>query len=530
MIRKNLKCAGLAVLICAAMLSSAGCASNTAGGDLEANAFLGYSLEGGNLVDVAGISGSGNDAADGEKLSGNAAEDTKTSGASSGEKQESVGDTASDQPDSSETTEETENGSSESAASEADASETDEEDTQAEKETQTEPVTDQTAETVDPLNGLTAVARVEKWVNVRVEPSTQSGIVGKIYNNCAATIIDEVDGEDGTWYYMSSGNVTGYVKAEYFVIGDEAEALKNEIGLTFARVIVENLRVRTTPDLTTDENIVTMYPMGTEVAVLSYDDEWALIETDAISTGYVHVSCIEMWTEFDVAITLEEEAQAEAERIAAEEAARAAEEAYRVLLEQQQAAAETTAPVETEPSTAGAPAATEPVPTQPPAETAPVPTTTPAPAETAPAEPPAPTETPAPTTAAPTVSEADVNTALRNAIVAFALQFNGCPYVHGGRSLSQGTDCSGFTNMIYQNFGYNLDWTPAGQANLGVRIDYHDVKPGDLLFYSNSQKYLGHVALYIGNGQIIHAANEQYGICIWDMNYREPLFAVSIIN
>jgi cell wall-associated NlpC family hydrolase len=144
------------------------------------------------------------------------------------------------------------------------------------------------------------------------------------------------------------------------------------------------------------------------------------------------------------------------------------------------------------------------------------------------AETPAPTE--APTETQTVVSESDVNAALRNAIVAFALQFNGCPYVHGGRSLSQGTDCSGFTNMIYQNFGYDLDWTPAGQAELGTRIDYHDVQPGDLLFYSNSQKYLGHVALYIGNGQIIHAANEQYGICIWDMNYREPLFAVRIIN
>jgi cell wall-associated NlpC family hydrolase len=254
-----------------------------------------------------------------------------------------------------------------------------------------------------------------------------------------------------------------------------------------------------------------------------------------------------MWTEFDVAITLEEEAQAEAEKAAAEEAAREAEEAYLALLAQQQAQAEAaTAPAESDlPAESVVTAETEP-PSETPAPTEAV-TETPAPTE-APSEAPAPvevpSETPAPTevvaetpapTEAPTetqtvVSESDVNAALRNAIVAFALQFNGCPYVHGGRSLSQGTDCSGFTNMIYQNFGYDLDWTPAGQAELGTRIDYHDVQPGDLLFYSNSQKYLGHVALYIGNGQIIHAANEQYGICIWDMNYREPLFAVRIIN
>lgn len=518
MMRKKMKRTGVAALICAGVLSAAGCAANTAGGDLEANAFQGYSLEGGNLINASNIQASGNNTADKDEHASNEQRQNESRGESSGEEQETAGKddgTVSDHEniqDNPPGTEPEDESSENETVSTAPVQEPG-------KEEGTSASTNQPAETADPLNGLTAVARVEKWVNVRLEPSTQSGIVGKIYNNCAATIIDEVDGENGTWYYMTSGNVTGYIKSEYFVIGEEAEALKSEIGLTFARVIVENLRVRETPDLTTDENIVTMYPMGTEVAVLSYDDEWALIETDAISTGYVHVSCIEMWTEFDTAITLEEEAQAEADRIAAEEAARAAEEAYLALLAQQQSQAETTAP---------APAKT-------PAPAQPAPPETSAPIETAPAETPAPTqpalpETPAPTPSAPPVSEADVNTALRNAIVAFALQYNGCPYVHGGRSLSQGTDCSGFTNMVYQNFGYNLDWTPAGQANLGVRIDYHDVKPGDLLFYSNSQKYLGHVALYIGNGQIIHAANEQYGICIWDMNYREPLFAVSIIN
>lgn len=511
MIRKRMRCTGLAALICAGMLSAAGCASNTAGGDLAADAFAGYSLEGGNLVDVAGISGSGNDEPEEHASSQSSADSAGASGTE--QKPDAVKADEEQTPDNPQ-------GEAYSSLEETDLEET--LTTDASHEEQITSEDEQPGETADPLNGITAVAQVEKWVNVRVEPNTESGIVGKIYNNCAATIIDEVDGEGGSWYYMTSGNVTGYVKAEYFIIGDEAEALKGEIGLTFARVIVENLRVRTTPDLTTDENIVTMYPMGTEVAVLSHDDEWALIETDAISTGYVHVSCIEMWTEFDVAITLEEEAQAEAERLQAEEDARAAEEAYRTLLAQQQAE---TSSAQTESAAPETPAETQPASTQAPAETQPVPAETTAPPETTTTAPPE--TTPAP---APSVSDTDVNTALRNAIVAFALQFNGCPYVHGGRSLSQGTDCSGFTNMIYQNFGYNLDWTPAGQANLGVRIDYHDAKPGDLLFYSNSQKYLGHVALYIGNGQIIHAANEQYGICIWDMNYREPLFAVSIIN
>ena len=63
-----------------------------------------------------------------------------------------------------------------------------------------------------------------------------------------------------------------------------------------------------------------------------------------------------------------------------------------------------------------------------------------------------------------------------------------------------------------------------------MRVDLNDLRPGDLLFYSNSYKYLGHVAMYIGNGQIVHAGTEATGICIWNAYYRNPLFANRIIN
>ena len=113
--------------------------------------------------------------------------------------------------------------------------------------------------------------------------------------------------------------------------------------------------------------------------------------------------------------------------------------------------------------------------------------------------------------------------------MAYALQFVGNPYVHGGRSLVTGTDCSGFTSLVYQNFGYYLSYTPAGQAEQGIRVPLNELLPGDLLFYSNSYKYLGHVALYIGNGQIVHAGTEATGIFVGSAYYRDPLFAVRII-
>ena len=80
-----------------------------------------------------------------------------------------------------------------------------------------------------------------------------------------------------------------------------------------------------------------------------------------------------------------------------------------------------------------------------------------------------------------------------------------------------------------ENFGYWLDYTPAGQSNQGVPVDLSALQPGDLLFYSNSQKYLGHVALYIGNGQIVHAGTVETGIIVGSAYYRDPLFARRII-
>lgn len=86
-------------------------------------------------------------------------------------------------------------------------------------------------------------------------------------------------------------------------------------------------------------------------------------------------------------------------------------------------------------------------------------------------------------------------------IANYALQFVGNPYVYGGTSLTNGTDCSGFTQSIYKHFGYSLNRTSSAQMSNGRAVSYSDARPGDLIFYS------GHVAMYIGNGQIVHASN-----------------------
>ena len=96
------------------------------------------------------------------------------------------------------------------------------------------------------------------------------------------------------------------------------------------------------------------------------------------------------------------------------------------------------------------------------------------------------------------------NSAVRTAIVAYAKQFLGNPYVYAGTSLTNGADCSGFTMRIFEHFGVTTGRTSRDQAANGKEISLDQIQPGDLLFYA-SGKTINHVALYIGNGQIVHA-------------------------
>ena len=97
-----------------------------------------------------------------------------------------------------------------------------------------------------------------------------------------------------------------------------------------------------------------------------------------------------------------------------------------------------------------------------------------------------------------------------SSVVDFATQFVGNPYVWGGTSLTGGADCSGFTQSVYANFGVSLPRTSYEQQNAGTEVSYADAQPGDLICYG------GHVAIYMGNGRIVHASNSVDGIKISD--------------
>jgi len=119
---------------------------------------------------------------------------------------------------------------------------------------------------------------------------------------------------------------------------------------------------------------------------------------------------------------------------------------------------------------------------------------------------------------------------VRVELVEYAKQFLGNPYVWGGTSLTKGADCSGFVLSVFKKFGVSLSHYSGAQANEGTRISAADLKPGDLVFYGNSRGTINHVAIYIGNGQVIHASSPRTGIKISKYNYRTPVKCVRILQ
>lgn len=129
-----------------------------------------------------------------------------------------------------------------------------------------------------------------------------------------------------------------------------------------------------------------------------------------------------------------------------------------------------------------------------------------------------------------TREKVDEEAALRAEVVEYALQFVGNPYVYGGINPNTGADCSGFTSYVMRNAaGVSLSRSSATQAGDGRPVPVEEMKPGDLLFYSNGIK-IDHVAIYAGNEQIVHASTERTGIKTSRWNYRMPVKVVSVLS
>lgn len=406
-----------------------------------------------------------------------------------------------------------------------------------------------------------AVSKVSGSVNIRTEANTTSSVTGKIYNDCAATILDTVEGEGGKWYKIQSGSVTGYIKSEYFVTGQKAETKAKEVGKTYGTVVdTTSLRLRESPDLTS--KTLTLLSEGAQYSVVGQEGDFLKVSVDTDLEGYVFKDYMKTSVEFNKAVSVEEEkAKEEDEAKRKEEADKAIKELEAAKKAESKAAqtkaetaaskketaaakAETTAvpKAETQKETAKETEAAIKVIAANPEKAEDVTVSAPTVKQETKAETKAETIVEAKTETKPEVpgikketssskstESSSVETASRTALIAYAQQFLGNPYVYGGTSLTKGADCSGFVMSVFSHFGISTGRSSRDQAARGKTIPVSEVKPGDLLFYA-SGSYINHVGIYVGNGKIIHSSTPATGICYAPSNYRTPCKAVTFFD
>lgn len=302
------------------------------------------------------------------------------------------------------------------------------------------------------------IAKVNDYVNVRSMPSEEGEILGKLYDKSVGEFISEKDG----WYEIESGSVTGYVKAEYCVTGDDAVELAKKVGTRIATVTTTTLKVREEPGL--DAVVLGLIPIDDQLLVTEELDGWVKVNIEE-GDGYISTDYVTLSTEF-----------VKAESKAEEEARLAKEAAERKAAQEAAAKAERERRAKSSSSSSGS------------------------------------QEAPAPVYVTGSGSE------LGQSVANYACQFVGNPYVYGGSSLTNGTDCSGFVMSVYKNFGVSLPHSSAADRSVGAAVNgLENAQPGDIVCYS------GHVGIYVGNGQIVHASTSKTGIIVSNANYRSVL-------
>lgn len=317
-------------------------------------------------------------------------------------------------------------------------------------------VTENDAQVVKSEYADIGIAKVNDCVYVRKEANADSDYVGKLYTNNAATIEETLDG----WYKIKSGNVEGYVSADYVVVGDE-EAITNASS-RIATIKTETLKVRT--EAKDDAKVITLVAEDEEYKVFKEEaDGWVGIKVND-EKGYVSADYVDVSTKYTYGETKEEEqnrieeeeAERERERMEAEEAAQASSSSSNSSSSSKKSSSSSSKKNYSKPS----------------------------------------------------------GSKTGQAVANYACQFVGNPYRYGGTSLTNGADCSGFVMSVYKAFGVSLPHSSSAMRSCGYGVSVNEMAPGDIVCYS------GHVGIYVGGGQIVNASTRKTGIKYSNVHYK----------
>ena len=322
-------------------------------------------------------------------------------------------------------------------------------------------------QTVLSLYDNLGVSNVSNYLNVRDNPDETKGkIIAKLPSNAGCDILDT---STAGWLKIRSGNITGYVKSEYILTGQQAKDKALQVAKLMAISNTDGVNVRTEPN--TNSSIYTQISNSERFLVADQQDGWVKIEIDDqdayLSSDYVDVKygleeAIKYTPVVEVADTSNSKSNTKNSTGKSNSSSKSSGKK----------------------SSANDGAAG---------------------------------------------SKSGSVSSKRAQIANYAVQFVGNRYVYGGTSLTNGTDCSGFTMSVMAKFGVSLPHNSGAQSGSGKSITSSQMRPGDLVFYSGSGG-INHVALYIGNGQVCHASNAKSGIKISTWNYRTPAKIVNVLG
>ena len=389
------------------------------------------------------------------------------------------------------------------------------------------------------------------YVNIRKKPDTDAEIVGKLYRGSAATIMKT----EGDWVYIKSGSVSGYIMKDYLAIGYSAEKLIDQFGTKYVTVTTDTLKVR--EKMNTDCTVLTLLAQDETYEVEKVEDQWVKITVDDDTSGYVSKDYVKVSVKFKKAVSIEEEREEQRRKEAAEAAERQQQRQVKAAANDDNDSSSSKSSSSGKSSSSSSSSKSS--------------NSSSSSSKSSSSK----SSSSHKSSSSGGGGNAGKSSGKSNSsggggrtgssssgassdggggsagssggsssgsgggsalgsgdgsvIAAYGLKFVGNPYRYGGTSLTNGTDCSGFTMSIFKKFGISLPRTSSEQSRTGKKISVSDARAGDLIFYG-SGGHVSHVALCIGGGRVVHASNRKDGIKTSNIYYRTPICARRVID